>query len=271
MRAPPPVPSLPRPSLDRPFRLVALDWDGTAVPSRSSDATRAVGLIDGLLGLGVRVGIITGTNLDNLMRQIGGGIAVGNGRRLFLCANRGSEVFGLDRRGAPVVLFREVASAEEDRLLDAVAGTVAARLEALTGLVFEVVKGRMNRRKIDLYPGPRFRDPPKSALGELLVATEARLRGAGLRGGLAAVFRHAADRARPRPPGGARDGRRQTRRGEPHRQGGRDGLADARGRRAARDRAGGRAGDGRRKPADRGARGAITGCSTSPGSRGRWW
>jgi kojibiose phosphorylase len=167
---------------------VVLDWDGTAVTSRAADASRAIGLIDRLLGLGVRVGIITGTNLDNLRRQMGAGITAEHGRRLFLCTNRGSEAFGLDRHGGPVLLHRRVATPEEDRLLDAVVDAVEARLQALTGLAFEVVRDRMNRRKIDLYPDPRFHDPPKSAIGELLAATEARLRGAGLRGGLAGVF-----------------------------------------------------------------------------------
>src|SRR5262249_25633161 len=50
------------------------------------------------------------------------------------------------------------------------------------------VRSRLNRRKIDLIPEPAFRDPPKSAIGELLAATEARLRGAGLRDGIRGAF-----------------------------------------------------------------------------------
>src|SRR4051794_9820236 len=146
-------PSLP-PELDHPFRLVAFDWDGTAVTSRAADATRAVGLCDRLLAAGVRLAVITGTSLDNVMRQIGGGMAPGHARRLFVCANRGSEVFGFDRRGAPVLLFRRQATAEQERLLDAVADGVKERLERLTGLSFAIVRGRLNRRKIDLIPEP---------------------------------------------------------------------------------------------------------------------
>jgi kojibiose phosphorylase len=181
------MPSLP-PELDRCFRLIAFDWDGTAVASRAADATVAVGLLDRLLGAGARVAVITGTSLENVARQIGRGVAAEHARRLFICTNRGSEAFGFDRRGAPVLLHRRVASPEEDRLLTAVADGVRERLVRLTGLSIEVVYDRLNRRKIDLIPEPAFRDPPKSAIGELLAATEARLRGAGLRDGVREAF-----------------------------------------------------------------------------------
>jgi len=175
--------SLP-PELDRPFRFIAFDWDGTAVVSRAADAARVVGLLDRLLGLGVRIAIVTGTNFDNVLRQIGNGIGRANARRLYVATNRGSEVFGFDRRGNPIVLYRRVATPNEDRLLDQIAEEAKARLGRLTGLPFDIVYNRLNRRKLDLIPEPAWRDPPKSAIGALLAATEARLRGAGLRHGL---------------------------------------------------------------------------------------
>src|SRR5262249_44891369 len=111
-----PMPILP-PELDRCFRLVAFDWDGTAVASRAADATRVVGLLDQLLAAGARIVVITGTSYENVARQLGRGIAPAHAHRLFCCTNRGSEVFGFDRRGAPVLLHRRVASPEEERLL----------------------------------------------------------------------------------------------------------------------------------------------------------
>ena len=48
------------------------------------------------------------------------------------------------------------------------------------GLHFGIEYDRLNRRKIDLIPAPAWKDPPKRAIGELLSATEARLRGGGL-------------------------------------------------------------------------------------------
>jgi kojibiose phosphorylase len=180
--------------LAHPFRLVVFDWDGTAVAARDADATRVAGLLDGMLAIGARLAVVTGTNLGNVARQLGDRIAAPHARRLFVCANRGSEAFGFDRRGAPVLLFRRAVTPAEDALLDAVVDGVAEQLTRLTGLSFPIVRDRLNRRKIDLIP--ELRDPPKSAIAELLAATEARLRGAGLAGGIRAAIELTEHRAR---------------------------------------------------------------------------
>lgn len=41
--------------LSRPFKIIAFDWDGTAVVSRSEDASIVRGYLERLLGLGVYV------------------------------------------------------------------------------------------------------------------------------------------------------------------------------------------------------------------------
>lgn len=176
------------PELERAFRLIVFDRDGTAVTSRSADATAVTRALDRVLAAGSRAVIVTGTSFPNVARQLGSGIAAAHARRLHVATNRGSEVFGFDRRGEPVLLWRRVATAAEDQALDRIAAEVKARLERLTGLSIEVVSNRLNRRKIDLIPEPAWRDPPKSALTELLAATEARLRGAGLHHGVRAAF-----------------------------------------------------------------------------------
>ncbi|MEO5728518.1 MAG: hypothetical protein ABI134_29375, partial [Byssovorax sp.] len=176
------------PELERAFRLIVFDWDGTAVASRAADATLVAQALDRVLAAGTRAVIVTGTSFANVARQLDGHISPEHARRLHVSNNRGSEVYGFDRRGRPVLLWRRVATSEEEHLLDRVADEVKARLERLTGLPFEVVRDRLNRRKIDLIPEPAWRDPPKSAISELLVATEARLRGAGLRNGVREAF-----------------------------------------------------------------------------------
>jgi kojibiose phosphorylase len=176
------------PELARAFRLIVFDWDGTAVTSRAADASAVTRALDRVLAAGSRAAIITGTSFVNVARQLGSGIAAEHARRLYVATNRGSEVFGFDRRGEPVLLWRRVATAEEDAQLDRVAAEVKARIERLTGLTIDVVGDRLNRRKIDLIPEPAWSDPPKSALTELLAATEARLRGAGLRHGVREAF-----------------------------------------------------------------------------------
>ena len=182
-----PAVALP-PELEHAFRLILFDWDGTAVTSRSADATAVTAALDRVLAAGSRAVIVTGTSFANVARQLGHGISAESASRLYVGTNRGSEVFGFDRRGQPVLLWRRVATREEDERLDRVAAEVKARLERLTGLRIDVVSNRLNRRKIDLIPEPAWSDPPKSALTELLAATEARLRGAGLRHGVREAF-----------------------------------------------------------------------------------
>ncbi len=149
--------------LAHPFRFIVFDWDGTAVESRASDASRVSALLDGVLGLGARAAVVTGTKLEHVANQLGDRIAVPNRSRLFVATNRGSEVYGFDRRGAAFSLSRREATAEENRLLDAIAEEVVSRLVRLTSLSFGIVYDRMNRRKIDLIPEPPWADPPKSA------------------------------------------------------------------------------------------------------------
>src|SRR5436190_76724 len=113
----PATPVAPAPELDRPFRLLAFDWDGTAVASRTADASRVAGLLDALLALGTRIAIVTGTSFTNVAHQLRGHIRPENARCLYVCSNRGSEVFGFDRRGERVTLWKRVASPDEEHQL----------------------------------------------------------------------------------------------------------------------------------------------------------
>ncbi len=176
------------PPLDRPFRLLAFDWDGTAVASRADDSEPIRGPVERLLGAGVLIVVITGTNLGNVDEQFSRWIRGPYKRNLYLATNRGSEVYGFDAPGNPVLLWRRVASEEEERLLTETAEAVRGELVARTNLEVEVVLNRLNRRKVDLIPLPEWRDPPKSEIGRLAAAVESRLRGAGLEGGLRQAF-----------------------------------------------------------------------------------
>lgn len=174
--------------LNRPFSIVAFDWDGTAVVNRRADATIVRDQIERLLKLGVYVVVITGTNFGNVDRQLSASIHGPHKQRLFVCTNRGSEVYGFDAQSRPALLWKRVATPEEEQLLTEIAETVERSVEERTGLDVEIVYDRLNRRKIDVIPVPEWSDPPKSMIGDLLLAVESRLKGAGLAGGLREVF-----------------------------------------------------------------------------------
>ncbi len=166
------------PALDRRFEAVLFDWDGTAVPDRSADASAVREAIEALCASGMDAAVVTGTHIGNVDGQLGARPA-GPGR-LYLCLNRGSEVFLVVERGPELVERREATQAENAALNAAAEATV--RRLAERGVRAEIVSQRLNRRKIDLIPEPEWADPPKAKITELLAAVEERLRRAGLDG-----------------------------------------------------------------------------------------
>jgi hydroxymethylpyrimidine pyrophosphatase-like HAD family hydrolase len=164
--------------LNRRFEAIVFDWDGTAVPDRTADARAAREAIEALCAAGVDLAVVTGTHIGNVDGQLGAR-PTGPGQ-LYLCLNRGSEVFLVDETG-PQLVDRRVATDAEEAALDLAAETTVARL-AERGVKAEIVSQRLNRRKIDVIPEPEWLDPPKARISELLAAVEARLRAAGLDG-----------------------------------------------------------------------------------------
>ena len=164
--------------VDRRFEAVVFDWDGTAVPDRTADASELRETIEALCAAGMEIAVVTGTHIGNVDGQLSAR-PVGPGS-LFLCLNRGSEAYAVDVDG-PHLIERRLAKADEEAALDAAAQATVVQLAA-RGLQATIVSERLNRRKIDLIPEPEWADPPKARIGELLSAVEARLRGAGLDG-----------------------------------------------------------------------------------------
>jgi trehalose/maltose hydrolase-like predicted phosphorylase len=174
---------VPPPALDRRLEAIVFDWDGTAVPDRRADATALRALVEELCSLGFDLIVVTGTHMENVDGQLQARPA-GPGR-LYLCVNRGSEVYAANGEGIEL-LYRRQAAPEEDAALDAAATATVAEL-GRRGLRAEIVSQRLNRRKIDLIPEPEWADPPKARIAELLEAVQERLHAAGIDGLAAAV------------------------------------------------------------------------------------
>ena len=138
-------------AVDRRFEAVVFDWDGTAVPDRGANASELRDLIEELCRMGLNLAVITGTHVGNVDGQLGARPA-GPGR-LYLCMNRGSEVFQADEAGLTLLQRRE-ATEDEDAALDTAAeATVAALAER--GLRAEIVSQRLNREENRSHPGAR--------------------------------------------------------------------------------------------------------------------
>jgi trehalose/maltose hydrolase-like predicted phosphorylase len=178
-------------ALHETFEAIVFDWDGTAVPDRQAEASGVRERIEALCAAGVHVIVVTGTHVGNIDDQLR---ARPQGRgQLYVCCNRGSEVFAVTGNGPKLVLQR-TASPEEDRALDRAAERTVERLRT-RGIEAKVVSERINRRKIDLIPVPAWADPKKADIALLAEAVTTRLASVGI-ANLAEVVALAADISR---------------------------------------------------------------------------
>ncbi|OFW57308.1 MAG: hypothetical protein A2Y75_07735 [Candidatus Solincola sediminis] len=169
-----------------PFRIIAFDWDGTAVKNRKADARQVARVLEGLLDYQIFIVVITGTNFANINRQFASLIRTPNKHNLFVCTNRGSEVFGFASARKPILIHGREARPEENALLDQVAEAVKRDIENQSNVKVNIIYKRLNRRKIDLIP--EWKDPEKSQIGVLLHATNTRLLEGGFKRGIKGVY-----------------------------------------------------------------------------------
>jgi len=168
------------------YRIIVFDWDGTAVKDRAADARPVASALEELLQLDFYVVVVTGTNYDNIERQFACHISGPCKRNLYICTNRGSEVYGFDAHSELFLLYHREATDEENQALDRTAEAVKAEVEGGSGVAIDIVYNRLNRRKIDLIP--EWQDPPKSQIGKLLAETEKRLRKGGYAAGIKGAY-----------------------------------------------------------------------------------
>src|SRR5688572_22846182 len=76
------------------FKAMIFDWDGTAIPDRYSDAWSLINELEDVLRQGVICAIITGTSFKNVNEQATRYLSPLAKKRLYVCTNRGSEVYG---------------------------------------------------------------------------------------------------------------------------------------------------------------------------------
>ena len=162
--------------------MLIFDWDGTAVASRHSPVDHLIWRTETLLGRGLWLAAVTGTNFDNLNKQFFCCLHPKIKGNLLACVNRGSEVYGFDSSGNPIRVWRREAEEAEEAMMDEAVSMAKHILEEQHGLVTRIISNRLNRRKLDIMPFPEWEDPPKEKIGELLEATEKRLKAAGIDG-----------------------------------------------------------------------------------------
>ncbi len=102
------------------FKIVAFDWDGTAVKNRAAPVGDILPRLEALMTLGVKIAIITGTHPGNPNKQFCSKVRPELKRSLFARVNRGAEVYGFDDAGEPLRVRSREANDEENRKMDRV-------------------------------------------------------------------------------------------------------------------------------------------------------
>jgi len=174
------------PELNKKYKIIIFDWDGTAVHSRKDDIPELIAGLEALLKQGIYIAVITGTNFENIDKQFSSHIYGLHKKNLFIFTNRGSEVFSFGDDFKPFVLFRLNINEETNKLLDQIAEKTKNDIEAKAPVKLNIIYNRLNRRKLDLIP--EWEDPLKSEIGKLAVETEKKLTNAGFKEGIKGAF-----------------------------------------------------------------------------------
>ena len=89
------------------FNMIIFDWNGMAVPDRHSPIGDLKAALERLLKEGGLCAIVTGTNLENILKQGIADLSPLAKHGLHVCTNRGSEVYDFDSLGQPGSSFED--------------------------------------------------------------------------------------------------------------------------------------------------------------------
>lgn len=172
------------------IKLLIFDWDGTAVDARSDRSWELISSIENLLRGGVICCVMTGTSIRNLLDPFLLYLSPEAKKKLYVFANRGSEVFEFDDLGDQKLVYRYEPSVEEQRKLSEISLELLGYFEGL-GLKVELIQDRLNRIKFDLIAEDPWRSPRKDQISELLSAVQIKIKAAGTSKGLRSLMNQA--------------------------------------------------------------------------------
>ena len=151
-------------------KVVLFDWDGTAVMTREKTDWQLVAVLEQALRCQLCCAVITGTSFENLSQSVLQYLSPYARTQLYVCTNRGAEVYAYDALGNAKRIAYEPSSAEQEAQLDQVAFDLQTQWEKL-GLKTNIIMDRLHRRKLDLIPFEEaWKAPRKDQVVELLRA-----------------------------------------------------------------------------------------------------
>lgn len=173
--------------LNKPYKIIAFDWDGTAVHTRHEDISNRISVYESLLKQDTYIIVVTGTNFENIDKQFSSHVNGIYKKNLFICTNRGSEVFCFDENSEPVLNLRLNIDEKTNELLDKITEKTKKDIEEKAkNIKLNIIYNRLNRKKLDLIP--EWENPLKSEIGKLIIETEKKLVSYGFKEGIKGAF-----------------------------------------------------------------------------------
>ncbi len=171
------------------FKIIAFDWVGTAVesPLDNADAVRKV--IEDLLKLNVLIVVITDLEFGLINQKICWPIQGLHKKNLFVCASKGSEVYGFDDRSQPVLFYRKETTGKQNKLLNQIAEALKRDIENGSPGGIDIICDHLNCCKIDLLP--ERENTSKTDVNSVKEAVEHRLAQAGIEKGIEGAIERA--------------------------------------------------------------------------------
>lgn len=174
--------------LNHNFKIIVFDWDGTAVNTRNDDISELIAVLEKLLIKNIFIVVVTGTNFVNIDRQFSSYIKGIHKQNLYICTNRGSEVYGFNQKSEAILLYQVNISEEENNILNQIAEKTKSDIIASckNEIALNIIYDRLNRKKLDLIP--EWENPLKSEISELITQTENKLKNNGFKKGIKGAF-----------------------------------------------------------------------------------
>lgn len=137
-------------NIDKKYKVIMFDWDGTAVVSRGNPDIKVVNVMNDLLKQGIKLVVISGTSYENTGKYFIDKIPTEIRKNLYFGLDRGANSYGFTEKGERVTLHSVLPSVEEKSTIDQIAFELHTHLFEKYNYPTDIVFSRPNYCKIDL-------------------------------------------------------------------------------------------------------------------------
>lgn len=137
--------------MNKKYKGIFFDWDGTAVTSRKAPVDQVVGPMKALLSQGIKLAVISGTTMENIGEgRLHTYFTVQERKNLFFGLGRGAYNYSFDDLGQPYIFQNRLPDSQKLLQIHEVSYRIHRQLLERYGIPTDIVFSRPNYCKIDL-------------------------------------------------------------------------------------------------------------------------